>query len=555
MRRLVLLLIAVGLALPTAAGAQQQSGNQGAALVAPPISAPASPDARPPGFTTSAREATAIAERLPAVRKARREHPQLRVQALIWAGSYWTVTYYEDASDDAKAVVDAEIGPDGAVIRVWTGFKAWAYFARGGFGGGFDAWWVWLPFGAAFLLALVDGRRPRSLYHLDLAALLGLGGAYALFEQGHNNWSLATAFGLMGYLLIRMGWIGLGRGRAPRFSSTLPIGVLVAGVLILAGGRVALDVTRGHVIDVGYASVVGADRVSHGQELYVDNDAHGDTYGPVAYLAYVPFEAIWPWKGQWDDVPAARAAAIAFDLLTLLGLFLLGRGMRAGPHGTRLGLTLAWAWAAFPLTLFGVMVNTNDGLVAMLAVYAMLAMRSPAGRGAVLGLGAAAKFLPGGVVPLLARGVGRRSVPRMAITAVAALAVFAGSVLAFLPAGGVREFWDCTLGFQLSRPADFSPWGMVDGLAWLQKPLLVVALLFAVAVAADPRERTLGQVAALAAAVTIALQLPAGHWFFMYVVWFAPFALIALLAGDRDPSLTPDRDTTPTRTAPAATAT
>ena len=37
------------------------------------------------------------------------------------------------------------------------------------------------------------------------------------------------------------------------------------------------------------------------------------------------------------------------------------------------------------------------------------------------------------------------------------------------------------------------------------------------------------QIAALAAAVTIAVQLTAGHWFYFYVVWFLPFVLVATL--------------------------
>ena len=47
-------------------------------------------------------------------------------------------------------------------------------------------------------------------------------------------------------------------------------------------------------MDVGYASVIGADRITHKQDLYVDNAIHGDTYGPVTYLAYVPFELALP---------------------------------------------------------------------------------------------------------------------------------------------------------------------------------------------------------------------------------------------------------------------
>jgi len=36
-------------------------------------------------------------------------------------------------------------------------------------------------------------------------------------------------------------------------------------------------------------------------------------------------------------------------------------------------------------------------------------------------------------------------------------------------------------------------------------------------------------VAALGAAVLVALQLAAAHWFYLYIVWFLPFVLVALL--------------------------
>src|SRR5262249_60245324 len=70
----------------------------------------------------------------------------------------------------------------------------------------------------------------------------------------------------------------------------------------------------------------------------------GDTYGPVAYESYIPGYLAVGWTGKWDDLPAAHFTAIAFDLLTLLGLFLVG--LRFG--GPRLGAVLAFAWAAYP---------------------------------------------------------------------------------------------------------------------------------------------------------------------------------------------------------------
>ena len=48
------------------------------------------------------------------------------------------------------------------------------------------------------------------------------------------------------------------------------------------------------------------------------------------------------------------------------------------------------------------------------------------------------------------------------------------------------------------------------------------------AVAFVPRRRDALQVAALGAAVLIATQLIAIHWFYLYIVWFAPFLLVAL---------------------------
>jgi hypothetical protein len=48
-----------------------------------------------------------------------------------------------------------------------------------------------------------------------------------------------------------------------------------------------------------------------------------------------------------------------------------------------------------------------------------------------------------------------------------------------------------------------------------------------------PARRTERQLAALAAAVLIAFQLTATHWFYLYVVWFAPLVFVALFTAHR----------------------
>ena len=44
------------------------------------------------------------------------------------------------------------------------------------------------------------------------------------------------------------------------------------------------------------------------------------------------------------------------------------------------------------------------------------------------------------------------------------------------------------------------------------------------------RAATCARSAALGAAILIAVQLTATHWFYLYIVWFVPFVLVALFA-------------------------
>src|SRR5215207_4415165 len=188
---------------------------------------------------------------------------------------------------------------------------------------------LWLPLAAIFLAAFFDPRRPCRLLHLDLAVLLAFGLSQLYFNQGRIDVSMPIVYPLLAYLAVRTLLAGFRpRERSERLVPRLPVRWMAIGLVLLVACRVGLNLADSNVIDVGYASVVGADRIVHGEELYVPNDVHGDTYGPVNYLAYVPFELIFPWDGTWDSVPAAHAAAITFDLLTIVGLMLLGTTLR-----------------------------------------------------------------------------------------------------------------------------------------------------------------------------------------------------------------------------------
>jgi hypothetical protein len=289
---------------------------------------------------------------------------------------------------------------------------------------------------------------------------------------------------------------------------------------------------------VGYASAVGATRIPEDKPLYADSgadDQHFDTYGPVNYLAYDPFVRVWkPTRAQIDqpadfELSAARAAAITFDLLTIVGLLLLGMQLRRGRAGRLLGLALAYGWVSFPYTLFPLMNSSNDGLVSALVVFALLGLASPAARGAMITLAAAAKFAPLALAPLFASGRGEARLRSWIWFTLAAVLVVVVTVLPVIPPeGGLRVMYDQTIGFQLGRESPFSIWGQNPGLDPLLAVVKVAALALAVTVAFVPRRRDAFQVAALGAAVLIATQLVAEHWFYLYIAWFTPFMLAAL---------------------------
>ncbi len=101
--------------------------------------------------------------------------------------------------------------------------------------------------------------------------------------------------------------------------------------------------------------------------------------------------------------------------------------------------------------------------------------------------------------------------------------------------GDLATFYERTLGFQNDRGSPFSVWGQYGGLGTLQELVKLAAVALAVVVAFVPRRRDVVVVAALGAAVLIALQLAVTHWFYLYIVWFLPLLLVALLAPYAEP--------------------
>ena len=480
----------------------------------------------------------------------------------------WSVKAWSgDAGQIALVTVEDTTG---RVTEAWTGPQVAWKMARGrpgAFGGKtLTAWYVWAGLCLVFLVGLADLRRPLAVRNLDLLVLLSFSLSLVFFNRGEIFRSVPLAYPPLLYLVCRGVWIGVRRRPVP-LRPIWPAWALAVAAIFILGFRVGLNVeTQRGVIDVGYAGVIGASRIVDGQAPYghmpirgdlepcgpedTEGDVrdrvqtngrcesaneHGDTYGPVSYVAYVPAYLTFGWSGKWDSLPAAHATSIAFDLLTILGLVLVG--LRFG--GTRLAAALAFAWVAYPFTAYTLNSNTNDTIMPAFLVWGFWLVSSPSARGAAVALAGWTKFGALLLAPLWATyPIARpRSVLRFA-GAFALATVAAFTVLLLEPDlwEAVRTFWDRTIGFQLSRNSPFSLWkwgqyhaeGIPD-LRFAQPVLVALTVALAAVVAFVPRRKSLVQLAALTAAVLAAFQLTLSHWFYLYLPWLTPFVALWLL--------------------------
>ena len=492
----------------------------------------------------SQNKAIEIARLDPKAVSATEQHPDLAPSASRnQSTGLWEVGFFTGDKEVVQVVVDPNTGK---VVESWTGYQIAWRMARGypgAFGRMINAPYIWLPLCAIFVLGLLDWRRPFRLAHLDLLVVVaGFGLSHYFFNNGNIGLSVPLAYPPLLYLLGRALWLAFKRRPGIGLRPSIPIKVLAVATVALIAGRIALNVTDSNVIDVGYSGVIGADRIGDQKPIYgnfPEDDQSGDTYGPVAYYAYVPFEQVLPWSGTWDDLPAAHAASIFFDLGTMGALFLLGRRIRRGRRGTDLGILLCFAWAACPYTAYALESNTNDALVSLTLAAALLCLTAPIPRGITLALSGMTKFAPLALGPLFATfgatdARGGSFVRRYAKVIIPFTIAFAVTVLVVsfqaLQDPGLSTFWHRTIAEQGGRDSPFSIWGQDHSLGWLQALVKAGVVGLAVLVAFRPRRRDHVTVAALGVAVMIGMELTVDHWFYLYIPWFLPFLLIAMLA-------------------------
>ena len=529
----------------SSAGSTATTGDPGALIT------PGTQTTPPAGWNLSARRAIAAAEAVPKVAAVKRRHRGSYSRAFLKGERHWQVSTYRSLAKNDEEIAQTFVDDrTGGVLEAWTGIQVAWTMARGyegAFGRRANAPWIWLPLLALFLLPFL--RPPWRLVHLDVLALAAFSVSYLFFCRGEIGLSVPLAYPPLIYLLVRTLLLARARGRpggdAPRPPLRLLVGAgyLSIAIVFLLGFRIGLNVTSSNVIDVGYAGVIGADRLMDGDALYgrfPESNEHGDTYGPVNYYAYVPFEQALPWtSGRWDDLPSAHAAGVAFDLLCALLLWLLGKRLR----GERLSLLLPYLWLTFPFTLVVSNSNANDALVGGLVLAALLLAGRPVLRGAAVAAAGLTKFAPLAIAPLLAT---YRHGTRGAVVTTAAFAAAAAALL--LPVlvldGGLGNFWERSVAFQVGRDSPFSVWGYWD-LSAPQKAVQVAAVLLSIAVAFRPRQRDLISLCALSAAVLIALQLGVSHWFYLYLAWFVGPLLAAVLGEFSEEDGEPARSSPP----------
>ena len=341
-------------------------------------------DRAPPGFQLTGAEAIAIADGAANVRDERAESPAMQPRVSTRGDDRWQIDYYEGGTDVAQAVVDDRTG---TVVEAWRNQQVEVKLARGyedAVAGNVSEAWIWIPLCILFVLPFFDPRRPFRLLHLDLLVLLSFSVSQFFFNKGEIVWSVPLVYPVLGYLFVRMLVAGFRpRERSGPLIPVIPVRWLAIAAIVLAVFRIGMNVVDSQVIDIGFANVVGADRIADGEGVY-DGQLH-PADRPRRLLRAVRLHLLRPVRAAAArGTAASRAcppptlAAIVFDL-GVVGCCCSRAGDCApGVEGRELGIALAFAWLAYPYTLYALDANGgNDALVAALLVAALIAFASP----------------------------------------------------------------------------------------------------------------------------------------------------------------------------------
>ena len=348
---------------------------------------------------------------------------------------------------------------------------------------------------------------------------------------------------------------------------------VLAGLLLVLLACNTLVVFERDPDDCGYYANVGAAQmISTGKFPYGDPLLHGGaaaTYGPLLYLAHIPFQMAVSWVStaagpgnqgaggpRFPEPPivATKLAFLSFHFLGVLALVMIGRRLAGSP----LGFSLACLYIGSPYVLgLGGDEKFATGLAfishiappaVMLLAFAMLPR--PWVAGALLAAAAGVLFYPAFFfLPWLGyyfwRGKDWR---KFAIGFLVVAALIAVLVLSMTqPIESRSRLWtvyEATVGHQEARhgygASTFSFWGTHTEISslwqkrflkdyYLLRPSVIIFVLFMLGSFFIAKGRTLSQFAFLTGALAIAIQLWKSHAGGTYVEWYYPFLLIGIL--------------------------
>ena len=300
-----------------------------------------------------------------------RRHPHLVAYEYTKGPGRWQVSWFTPRRPSSDELLQVYVDDaTGQVTQVWTGFRSpgrWRAATRARSAARSTRSTSGCRCASLFLLPFFPlAATAATLLHLDLLMLLGFSLSLAFFNHAEIGLSVPLVYPFLLYLLVRMLLLAFGKGR-PREPLRLhrPDPWLAVGVDL--PGRLP-DRPERHQLERDRRRLRRRDRRRQADPrpaaLRALPARTTPTATPTARSTTTPTSrsgAIFGWSGVWDDLPAAHAAAIAFDLLTL------GRAVPARPPDARSDARESCSptlWAAYPFTLFALSSNTNDALVA-----------------------------------------------------------------------------------------------------------------------------------------------------------------------------------------------
>ena len=250
----------------------------------------------PAGYTLTARRVLAIASADSRVKAYLRRHPKAVPYEYTKSEGTWQVSWFSPGAKPKELLQVYVDDHTGTVTQVWSGFQvAWS-MARGyagAFGRRVNALYLWMPLCVLFVAPFFPWRRravAAAPGPADAARLLDLAG---LLQPRRDRAVGAAGVSVPGLPAGCACCCWPSARAVPREPLRLivPINWLLFGAMFLIGLRIGLNILNSNVIDVGYAGVIGADKLIHGHLLYglwPKDNAYGDTYGPVNYLRLRP---------------------------------------------------------------------------------------------------------------------------------------------------------------------------------------------------------------------------------------------------------------------------